>query len=64
MAAKELGDIQIAHDLAIAYATLNIAQQKSADMEAFYHEYDKAYEHFIILICKKDSEIQPVPLQL
>ena len=64
MAAKELGDIQIAHDLAIAYATLNTAHKKSLDMESFYHEYDHAYEQFIILICKKDSEIQPVPLQL
>jgi len=69
MSAIELGDIKIAHDLAVAYATLSAAHKtKTIDKEAFYHEYEAAYEEFIILICekdiihKKDNDIKPRPL--
>lgn len=50
----EMTDIQKAHDLAIAYTThvLN-ARKPTADIETFYHEYEDAYENFIILICRR-----------
>lgn len=50
----EMHGIQKAHDLAIAYTThVMNAKKTTAEIEAFYREYEDAYEHFIILICRE-----------
>ncbi|GEM_PF-5756621 len=54
MTEKPLCDIQKAHDLAVAYTARKAASKNMGDdLDTFFHEYEKAYEHFLILICQQ-----------